>query len=136
MEFTTQMSREEYITVWVVYRDYFSDEDSTMFKKYINETPVNHTKLLLLLTKACRARVDYNINEYKNAFTFLQDKLRVEVPVHPLDLLDIEFMLVLLNKLTFEGKDVQQVFTTSLKLQEEFKILKELQEDETKKFEK
>jgi len=76
------------------------------------------------------------LEEYKNAFTFLKEKLRVEVPVHPLDLVDIEFILVLLNKLTFEGKDVQQVFTTSLKLQEEFKILKEIQENETKKFEK
>jgi len=73
------------------------------------------------------------LEEYKKAFDFLRDKLRVEVSVHPLDTVDIEFILILLQKLTFEGKDVQQVFQTTIKLQEEFKVLKALQEE--KKFE-
>ena len=73
--------------------------------------------------------VKEELEEYKSAFNFLQEKLRVEVPQHPLDAIDLEFLLVVLNKLTFEGKDVQQVFQTTLKLQEEFKKVKALKEE-------
>ena len=69
------------------------------------------------------------LEEYKSAFNFLKEKLRVEVPHHPLDAVDLEFLLIVLNKLTFEGKDVQQVFQTTLKLQEEFKKVKALKEE-------
>tara|TARA_Y100001963_G_C6762239_1_gene440145 strand:+ start:331 stop:660 length:330 start_codon:yes stop_codon:yes gene_type:complete len=69
------------------------------------------------------------LEEYKSAFNFLKEKLRVEVPQHPLDAVDLEFLLIVLNKLTFEGKDVQQVFQTTLKLQEEFKKVKALKEE-------
>ena len=80
-------------------------------------------------------KIKEELEEYKAAFTFLREKLRVEVEVHPLDTVDIEFLLVILNKLTFEGKDVEQVFKTTIKLQEEFNKLKELKGEKPLKFE-
>tara|TARA_R100001082_G_C4236134_1_gene105335 strand:+ start:139 stop:444 length:306 start_codon:yes stop_codon:yes gene_type:complete len=80
-------------------------------------------------------KIKEELEEYKTAFQFLRDKLRVEVEVHPLDTVDIEFLLIILNKLTFEGKDVEQVFKTTIKLQEEFNKLKELKGEKPLKFE-
>ena len=47
---------------------------------------------------------------------------------HPLDTEQIQFMLELLAATDFTGTDVQVVFTIAYSLQEEYKIVKKLEE--------
>ena len=64
MDYTIEMTKKEYAKEWCGRYDYVSEEDTEAFKLYLKD--MNHTKLLLLLTKACNAYVNFNINEYKN----------------------------------------------------------------------
>ena len=47
---------------------------------------------------------------------------------HPLTTEQIQFLLELLGSTDFTGKDVQVVFTIAFALQEEYKLVKELED--------
>ena len=73
MDYTIEMTKKEYAKEWCIRSGYVSKEDTEAFKLYLKD--MNHTKLLLLLNKACNEYVNLQINEYKNSSKWWRSNL-------------------------------------------------------------